>query len=354
MPFDRPTLSEIVDRIRTDIANALNLGTSVLRRSNIGVVSKAYGGAVHMLHGHLDYLSKQILIDTASTEYLERHASVWGLSRKAATFAEGDITFTGTDGSVIPAGTIVQRADGVQFETLDEATIVSSSATATVRSLTLGVDGNTDAGVSLVLSSTISGVVATATVGVDGISGGVEAESDDDLRDRLLSRIQDPPRGGALTDYEQWATSVEGVTRAFIFPLYTGPGTVAVFVVDDSNISDPIPGTTVVEAVQAYIDERRPVTATVTVYAPVAAPMNPTIQISPNTATVRAAIEDELRSLFQREGAVGGTILRSHISEAISNASGETDHAIVSPAGNFSVPNGSFPVLGTVTFEDLT
>lgn len=352
MAFDRPTLSEIIDRIKSDLESAFNFGSPALRRSGIGLFAKAFGGAVHMLHGHLEFLSKQILVDTATTEYLERYAGIWGLTRKPSDFAAGNVTFTGTNGAVISAGTLLNRSDGIQYELDAEVTIASGTGTGSVICLTTGSTGNTDSAVVLTLGSPISGVDSSVTVAIGGLTGGVGAETDDSLRSRVLARIQEPPKGGAASDYEQWATSIEGVTRAFVFPLALGPGTISVYIVND-NAEDPIPPSAKVAEVQAYIDDVRPVTATPTVLAPVAIAMNPSIQISPNTSAVRAAIAEELKALLRREGSVGGEIIRSHISEAISGAAGETDHVLVSPSGNFVLGSGEFPVLGTVTFSTI-
>lgn len=353
MAFDRPTLSQIIDRIKTDIEGSLNLGSPSLRRSVISVISRAFGGAVHMLHGHLEWVSRQIIVDTASTDYLERYASIWGLTRKPADFAEGSVVFTGTNGSVIPAGSVLQRADGVQFELNEEVTIAAGTGSGGITCITAGSSGNTDAAVVMSLGSPISGVNLSATVDSSGLTGGVEAETDESLRARVIARIQEPPKGGAASDYEQWATSVEGVTRAFVNPLGLGPGTVVVYIVDD-NAEDPIPSSLKVSEVQDYLDTVRPVTAQVTVIAPTPIALDPEIHISPNTSAVRAAIESALKDLLIRESEVGGTILRSHIAEAISGAAGENDHVIISPSINFTVGSGEFPVLGTITFADIS
>lgn len=352
MAFSRPKLSEIVSRIKTDIESGLGLTGAALRRSNVGVLAKAYGGAAHTLHGHLDWISKQIIVDTADAEYLERHANIWGVTRRAADYAQGSVTFTGTNGSVIPAGTTLRRADEVEYTTDVDGTIASGSATVAVTASVAGEAGNAEAGVSLSLLSPIAGVSGSAVVAAAGLTNGLEAEDDDSLRERLIARIQQPPRGGAASDYEQWATEVSGVDRAFVFSLYYGPGTVGIFIVGPDP-EDPIPNAAKVAEVQAYIDARRPVTATPTVFAPLPYPVNITIKLDPNTAAVRDAITAEIKSLFQREAEVAGTLLRTHLTEAISTSSGEVDHELTTPSGNVAVPAGSFPVLGTITFEAL-
>lgn len=352
MAFDRPALSTIIARIKADLEASLNLGSPALRRSNVAVFAKAFGGAAHMLHGHLDYLSKQIFVDSADTVYLDRYASIYGLSRKPADYAIGQVVFTGTDGSVIPAGTVLQRSDGIDYELDASGTVSGGSVSVAVTCLTAGEIGNADAATALTLGSPIAGVSSTANVDGDGLTGGLETETDEALRERILARIQDPPKGGAASDYEQWAVSVEGITRAFVFAGVLGPGTVSVYVVND-EATDPIPSSGKVAEVQDYIDSVRPVTAEVTVFAPVAVPVDISVAIYGDTPEIRAAITAELAALFKRESEVGGTIIRSHISEAISGASGEIDHVLSVPASNVAVSAGEFPVLGTITFSTL-
>lgn len=353
MPFQRPTLTEIIDRDLADMSSrVVGVDGAVLRRSVLGVIARTLAGASHELHGHLDYLARQIIIDTAEVEYLERWASVWGVQRRAAEFAVGSVTFTGTNGSVIPEGTLVQRQDGAQFETTAEATIASGTATAAVQAVTAGAAGNTAAAVTLSLVQPVSGVQSAATVAAGGLTNGSDTEDDDSLRARLLARIQEPPHGGAAHDYIAWALEVPGVTRAWVYPMEMGPGTVTVRFVRDNDAS-PIPDAAEVAAVQAHIEEVRPVTAEVFVVAPVAVPLNLTIQIAPDTTAIRAAIEAEIRDLMQREAEPGGTILVSHLREAISIAPGEFDHVLVSPAANVTHTAGQLAVLGTITWQAL-
>ena len=65
------------------------------------------------------------------------------------------------------------------------------------------------------------------------VTGGTDAETDDQLRARILHRIQNPPMGGAQADYVTWALAVPGVTRAWAAS-EQGIGTMTVrFLMDD-------------------------------------------------------------------------------------------------------------------------
>ena len=349
MPFSRPSLQEIVERVKQDIENRLETAGATLRVSFISVLSRVIAGAVHLLHGHIQFFSKQIFVDQAEVEYLERQASIWGLTRNQATFAEGDVTVTGTSGTLIPAGTIFARSDGLEYESTDNTTIVSGTATVHVIGSEAGADYNTESGVVLTFQTPISGANPEATVTAGEILGGDDAESDEDLRERLLARIQEPPAGGNAADYERWALEVAGVTRAWVEPSIEGEGTVGVYFVKDDE--DPIiPTAADVTAVSAYIVSVRPVTALPIIIAPTADPIDFTIELDPDTTDVRVAVTGELFDLIQRDSSPGGLIYLSRMNEAISIAAGESDHTLFAPTANFQSASGYIATLGTVTW----
>jgi uncharacterized phage protein gp47/JayE len=350
MPFNRPTLSDIADRTRNDLNARLPGADSRLRRSGLDVLGRMHSGAVHGLYGFIEFISRQILPDTADAEHLQRWASIFGVARKAAEAAGGLVTMTGANGSAIPQGAVLQRGDQAEYVVAEAAVIALGTAAVAVTASTPGVTGNAVAGVALTLTSPISGVATNAVVAGGGLTGGVDEEGDDSLRARLLARIREQPMGGAQSDYERWAREVPGVTRAWVYPGIGGLGTVGVAFVMD-NREDIVPLSADVDAVEAYIAARRPVTADVTVFAPAADPLDLTIDITPDTPEVRAAIEAELRDLLRREAEPGGTLLISHIRQAISQAAGETDHVLTTPAANVVSAAGDLAVLGTITWS---
>lgn len=363
MSFEIPSIIQLKQRIKSDIDRELGVSGKSLRRSLTGVLSSVIAGAVYLLYVYHEFIARQLFIDSADSEYLDRFASIWGVSRKPASFSQGTVSFTGVDGTVIPSGSEL-IVDGEVYETISSTTISSGSALVDVVAQVAGVSQNILEGEKLVLVSPIAGVNSEAIVFTGGIIGGADEEGDEELRARLISRVQLPPHGGAAFDYISWALEVPGVTRAWVFPEYLGDGTVGVsFVQDDEN--PIIPNSAKVSEVQSYIDDysRRPVTADVTVFAPIAKVVDLTIAISPNTLAVQTAVENEIRALISREAAPGGAlntdgkIYLSRLSEAISIASGEFRHSIVSinssaPA-DIAVAAGEIAVLGTVTWQSL-
>lgn len=351
MPFERPTLTQLVDRTQQDVVSRLELGGAVLRRAIVRVFTRALAGAVHMLHGRLEYLSRQVFPWMVESEHLTRWADLYGIARKAADYAQGTVIFTGSDGSVMDAGAVLVRADGQRYAVDADATISSGEATAAVTALAAGSDGTLIAGEPLSLESPIAGVSSSAEVDESTIDG-TDQESDAELLSRLRARLADPPQGGAETDYTAWALEVEGVTRAWVYPLELGAGTVVVrFVRDnDGTGSAIIPSAGEVTAVQEHIDEVRPVTADVTVVAPTAVTRNFTISITPDTADTREAVEAELEDMLRRTVEPGGTLLFSQVEVAVGTADGITDFTVTSPAADVNYSTGELPVMGTVTW----
>jgi uncharacterized phage protein gp47/JayE len=107
-----------------------------------------------------------------------------------------------------------------------------------------------------------------------------------------------------------------------------------------------------VQRVYEYIKERCPVTAGpgLYVFTPDIFPVDITVRIVPDTPAVRANALAELADVFAREAAPGATVVRSHLTEALSLAAGEHDHELLSPTANIKPAYYQLPALGAVVF----
>jgi len=355
MPFERPTLQDIFDQIASDMQSRLDNVDPNLRRSFLNVLSRAFSGALHGHYGFLNYVSEQVFPDSAEAEFLRRWAKVWGIDPKPAWPATGTVTFTGTDGVTIPASTILQRGDGIRYQTSAEATIVGGSTAVAIEA---EVGGETTNATNIVLNmiEPIAGINSTVAPAEAGLTGGSDQESDASLLNRLLKRIQQPPHGGAEHDYEAWALDQEAhgiaVTRAWVYPKELGLGTITVRFMMDDTYENGIPQAADLAVVKAHIESQRPVTADLFVPASIAQPLNFEISgLNPVSQTVKNAIKAELKDLIRREAIPGGSILISHIREAISIAAGEVDHVLVSPTQDVTVTTGQIITYGTMTWN---
>jgi uncharacterized phage protein gp47/JayE len=355
MPFARPSLTELIDRVSSDIASRLVVvDGAVLRRSLIGILGRTEAGAVHLLYGYLDWISRQCIPDTAESEYLERWAAIWGITRKPATFAVGQVGAVAAAPATLFAGTVYQRSDGMQYTTVADQDIPTGTTPIDLIATVAGTAANTPAGVALGLLSPVASVQASALTLGQGIRSGTDSESDEELLARLLQRIQQPPQGGAESDYVRWAMEVPGVTRVWVYPNQLGAGTVLVLFVTDNDPAGPIPDQATIDEVQAHIDSVKPVTAEVFVDAPIPHVVNFTIKLQPNNATVRGTVTAELTDLLLREAEPNGTLYISHVREAVSIAAGEVNSEVVIPAADVVLTGGEMAIMGTITFQSFT
>lgn len=344
--LERPSLQTLVDRIRNDILARFN-ADDILRRSDAEVYARVEALAVHAMYGYMDWMADQLYADTCDELMLPRHATFWKVPRKVAAVATGAVTFATSIGAVLPEGAVVRALDGIEYATTESATATTASTVVNVEAAVSGAAGNRVTGQNVLLVQPVDGVQTTAVAGE--LSGGADIETVSAWRARILAAMRQPPAGGAAHDYIAWALEVPGVTRAWCYPEEMGIGTVVVRFVRDDDAS-PIPDAGEVAAVQAYIDELAPVTADVTVAAPVAEAVNFTIAVTPNTAEVKAAVTAELQDLFLREAEPGGTLLISHIREAVSLAAGETNSSVTVPSADVTKTTGKIATVGTITW----
>lgn len=337
-------------RARADVATRLTGADANLRGSPEEALAITLAGLTHGAHGHIKWLSKQILTDLSEEEFLVREADVYGLERTAAVQSHGELTIVGVDTTVCPAGTIWARSDGVTYTQDADVTISGGQATADLTAVEGGTAGDAVSGTKLTIASAVAGITSTATVSGDGLIDGSEIETVAALRARLLARKRNPPKAGGPGDYVAWALEVSGVTRAWEYPLRLGPGTVGVFFVRDNDVAI-VPDAGEIADVQDHIDSVRPVTAEVVVLPLTAAPLNFTFtSLTTDDADTRAAIEAELEALISSAAEPESTLLLSQINEAISIAAGETDHVLSSPAANVTASTAQIITMGTITW----
>lgn len=371
MAFTRPTLTQIIDRIKSDFKTGLGL-QAILRRSFLAIFSNAFGGAIHTLYGFISHaINKLFFPDTGDEATVTRWGTLYNLPRKEAQKVELTIDVEGTTGGTLLVGEIYVRSDGVEYLVKDEVVVPAATtvpATIVAGDGFEGANANIENGDSVSLQSAVAGISSDAVVTATEIEGEDE-ESLELYRERVLERMRFPPAGGKVNDYIGFAKTVAGVTRAWGLPNHLGQGTVGVSFVEDGNVpASIIPSQAKVDEVQLAVEELKPVTAELFVFAPTELEMNPEIQLKPNTTSVQDAVIAELNDLIFREAEVRGAsdpeqvglgvqfdgkIKLSQINEAISIADGEEDHVLISPVADVQPAIGGIVTLGTPLFTTL-
>jgi uncharacterized phage protein gp47/JayE len=355
MPWTTPTLRQTRTLVRDYVLSQLG-AKAMIPNSVLRIMSDAKAGLTHLTFLYLDWLAKQLLPDTAESEWLDRHGQIWLVNadgskgRKAATYARGTIQFEGDDETVIPVGVTMEGPQGVMYQTVTEGLIGEDTfGEAEAVALTAGVIGNLAENTEL--SVQLLGVRLSRCWGP--MTGGVDAEADDQLRERILFRIQNPPMGGSEADYVRWAMAVPGVTRAWA-AVEQGIGTMTVrFLMDDmypDNYGLPTAGD--IQEVALYIDSKRPVTVKdCYVLAPLLEFYNVNIfDLVLDTSTIRARVEQSIKDMEYKKSKPGQTMHRSWVDEAISQAIGEETHELIFDTHYMPGP-GYMPVLGSVYYN---
>jgi len=351
--YDIPDFDSIRATYLRDVRNLLP-DAATDGDSDIYVRATAASSAVYGLYQYLLWIARQIMPDTADTEFLERHAALRGISRKPGTVASGTVVFAGQAGAAIPAGTAVKHVDTGVLCVTDALAQVGEDGTATVacRAASAGVVPDY-ADEPVLAVSTPTGVLPQATL---TLAGGTDAETDAELLARLLDYLRHPPGGGNADDYRRWAMAVAGVTAAWCYPLRRGIGTVDVAVLSAAGL----PSDELVAAVQAQLDANRPVACPdARAFAPVPVDVDVTARLRLSGTTlpvVKVAAKAALDAYFATLPP-GGLVLRSRIETIFSGLTGVVDRALVTPAANVQAvvdaTHLQWPRLGALVLEVL-
>lgn len=340
MAFERPTLQELIARVQSDAES--RLGKKAMRWTLVPVLCRVIAGVSHTLHGHINFVLRQIFSSTAEGAYLERRASEYSIYRKAASYATGTVAFSGT--GTVPEGTHLQTVDGIVYVT----TADSVDAQAPIRASVAGASGNAEAGLELTLVSPIEGVQSTCTAGE--LTGGTDAEDDEALRERLLFRQKSPPKAGTEQDYVKWALEVPGVTRAWCFPKELGQGHVTVRFMTDGMTENGVPNEVMIDAVADHITSEMPVTAVLHVVAPIAKPLDMTVDILPDTERLRQQVEGAVAQAILAEAAPSGAVLLTTLDRAVASVSELKSYRFQVPDDDVACGTGEIFVPGTIAF----
>jgi len=301
-----PTRDSLIAQVRADLS-AEGASQVWIRRAFEYAVAVVLGGLMWAFYAWVDAISKQANPQTATGLFLDAWAAIYGLTRQTSAVATGTVVLTGTTGGVQPAGSVFVGPDGQTF-TLDAETTLDGdpggdgAAYPDVTATAAGVLYNLTAGTPLTVQSPAVGIDAASSVGTTGIVGGRAAETDSDIRVRLLERIRLPGEVGHERDYERWAKDASAsVMRAWAYScgrLGTEAGEVLVlFRVSGSN---PIPSGELVTTVTNYIATKRPGGSQPVVQAPTghSTPLTLALPEASNTTANKAVVVTYLQQAF--------------------------------------------------------
>ena len=288
-------------------------------------------------------------VDETSGEYIDKRCAEYGITRKAGTKAKVSITFTGTDGTAIPAETVLMTGDGLSFITQEAAVITDGTATVEAEAEEIGANYNV---AENEITQQIVNIYGVESFSNEEAKGGTDQESDESLVNRLYTYLRHPATSGNVYQYEQWALETNGVGGVKVIPLAAGPGTVKIIVVDGNKEAA---SAEIVENCKEHIEENRPIGATVTVVSAGEVVINISAVVQKTDAVSIEQIENQFiqmvgeyirESAFQTE-----QILYNRIVFLLLSIDGVIDYTSLLVNGgtaNISISEEKVAVLGTV------
>lgn len=353
--FDSLTPEGIQDMLRAFIEDELGLSTAEGSLLQIILAPGAY-----VFWEGLQALRAQVpisFVDETSGRFIDKNAAGYGITRKPGTAAGVLLTFTGSAGTIIPAGTLCVTQDGLGFAT-DEALTLGESGRGTVTATAdaVGTAYNVPADAIVSMQQAVSGV--TSLTNEAAAAGGTDPETDAALFARLDAYKKTPPTSGNEQHYHQWALEVNGVGAASVIRCWDGPGTVKVIIADMAL--RPVEEELRAE-VAAYIETQRPVTAEVTVESAAGVPVEVSVTVTTDGTVSKPATEQELTErLAEYLGEIafteGAEVVYNRVLALVMGLPGVTDCADLLVGGgtdNVPLDANEIPMLGTVTVNGI-
>lgn len=244
--FEDRTEENIKKEMLDSISNKVDKGEKSLTHDAIGPAAIKFAEA----YINLQSVADKIDIKNLEGEELERFIyQRTGITRKPATKAATTVFISGQEGAKISQGDLV-GADTVNFISTEDKTIdLTGQMEVLVECEEPGTIGNVPAGAIKYFPVSIAGLVSVSNP--EPVTNGYSAESDESLLERYYERIRTPATSGNKYHYLNWAKEVVGVGDARVFPLWDGPNTVKVVIIDSNK--QPA-GSELVAQVQEHID----------------------------------------------------------------------------------------------------
>lgn len=298
-------------------------------------------------------IENEMFPDTASREYLIRHAAQRGIEPKEATQAVWKAQAMPTS-ITIPIGTRF-GTDTMTLRTIrNEGEGIYSLVCETA-----GSAGND-----------ISGQLRTVDR-VDGLQqmtlaelseAGSDDETTEELRSRFLEYLKKPPTSGNKNEYYDWAMSVDGVGLAKVFGAgdsiddeTVAAGEVRVYLIDARKRAA---GTELLTKAKTYIDSVRPIGASVNVLAASEKAINIKVQVTisgtTDLATLQASFKTAVNEYLQENAMDLKRVSVAKIGDLLFSIDGIEDYTGLTLNGeekSTAIGDAEIAVIGTVEME---
>lgn len=346
--FEMETRKNILDRLKqyyTETAgDKVNLVEGGFAWDTLSANSKEFEKA----YAEMALIIEASFPQTSWGDWLTRKAEEHGIIRQEATNSSVILTITGQAGATVQEGSLFSTNDGKNFLTV-ESKKIEDDGTVDIKaqSQDVGTNCNVDAETITKIPVSIYGV--SAVTNKSPAYDGFDEETDEELLERLLFKVRQPATSGNKNHYVIWATNVEGVGGVKVLPLWNGNGTVKVIITDAKN---EIASEDLIAKVQNYIDEQRPIGATITVVSP--KPLNIDIGLkvtkgSGNPNEIKNVVNDFFKTTaFEREYVSYAQVGKVILEKTATGVQDYSDLTLNNKAENIALTDEQLPTVGQV------
>lgn len=175
-----------------------------------------------------------------------------------------------TEGEAITAGTQLKSdVTGLMYVVSETVTTEGEAVEVPVYCVQSGSAGNLSEGDEIKFVSPLGFIVQDAVVS-ETTKEGLDEETAEHYRARVVNRYSTQPQGGALSDYRIWSYDAPGVLQTYPYNGENSPGDVEIYVAGNTDVyPDRVPGRELCVAVgeactydpETGIADRKPMTA---------------------------------------------------------------------------------------------
>ena len=253
----------------------------------------------------------------------------------------------------IPAETVCMTVEGRRFQTVEAAVLEAGELYVDVLSKALepGSGGNVAAGTVIRMAVAPAGVKSCTNPAA--FVGGADQEGDEALRIRVLDSFKRLPNGANAAFYEREAMNFPGVAAAKAVGRARGIGTVDVYVATEAGL----PGTELLEAIEADLQAKREIAVDVEVCAPQEQTVDVTVAIQAAEGYTYGQAEDEadaaIRAHFTGD-LLGKGVTLAELGHLLYSLESVSNYHFTAPAADVAAVVTALPRLGSLTISDMT
>lgn len=344
MEIKEQSYEEIIERMLGDDENIDKRENSLIWNARAPAAAE-----IAQLYIWLGVFPDLIFNDSTQGEWLQRRAADFGVDYHHTTKAKRKGVFTNPNDEPfdIPIGSrfFISEHYYVVVNRLGPGQYVLECES-------FGISGNVPKGDLLPLDN-IAGLAHAELL--DVIERGEDEEGDESLRSRLYDHVRLPATSGNASHYKIWTREVVGVGDAKIVPLWNGPGTVKVVIID----SDKQPADhALIQLVADHIENVRPIGADVKVVSASSKQINVTAKLVLSAGytiqSVQSAFSGNLEKYLESIAFVDSYLSHARIGTLLLNVPGVVDYMdlkLNNGNANISLADEEVAILGTVALE---